>query len=189
MPVIRSNARSANKRRSSFPSPFASRALSLVATRFNRCVWSVIVRPSSFLRDSGLLGLRSDRLYGRILFAQQSGHRLIDQRRPSLQIALDDQLAVGVFAEPPFAVTQEFVDFGVTDVIMLLLVEGGQQHIHVRKCIVNRHPGFECQTKIVALAPLRKRLVEWDRLYIDFVAPRFEKPSQDVCSAARSDDT
>jgi hypothetical protein len=71
---------------------------------------------------------------------------------------------------------------------MLLLVEGGQQHIHVRECIVNRHLGFECQAKIVALAPLRELLVEWDRHDIDFVAQRFEKPSQDVCAIARADD-
>jgi hypothetical protein len=113
----------------------------------------------------------------RVLFVQQASHRLTTFASDS---AGRSSVSFRVLAKPPFAMTQQFVDFGITDVIVFLLVESRQQHVEVRKGIVNRHPGFECQAKIAALAPIRKLLVEWDRRNVDFVAQQFEEPSQDI---------
>src|SRR5579864_2239058 len=67
-----------------------------------------------------------------------------------------------MFAQPAFAMTEQLVDLSVPNVVVLFLVEHGQQHVEVRKGVVNGRVGLNCQPEITALTPLRELLVQRD---------------------------
>jgi hypothetical protein len=64
---------------------------------------------------------------------------LIYKGRPPLEVTVDDQLALWMRSEPAFPVTQELIDLGVADVVVLLVIEHGKQHVQVRQGVVYRH--------------------------------------------------
>ena len=50
-----------------------------------------------------------------------------------LQVAVGDELALGMRGEPALAVPEQLLDLVVADLVVLLVVEHGDQHVEVRE--------------------------------------------------------
>lgn len=50
-----------------------------------------------------------------------------------LQITIGDELPFGVLSQPAFAVPQQFFHFGITDPIVLVVIEHWNQHVEMRQ--------------------------------------------------------
>ena len=95
----------------------------------------LLVQAQRFL-DSLLLGLaRLRRVAVRVgvLVLEQPRERLARQRALVLEVAVDDQLALGMPGEPALAAAQQLLHLVVADPVVLLRVEHRHEHVEVRE--------------------------------------------------------
>ena len=83
--------------------------------------------------DHFFLGvLRLRQLFGIVgVVLLQAGHRLAGQRGVVAQVAIGDQLAIGVGAQPLAATTKQLLHLVVPDPVVLVVVEDGEQDVEV----------------------------------------------------------
>ena len=101
-----------------------------------------------------------------------------------LQVAVGDQVPLGMAAQPPIAEAQQLVYFIVADPVMLVVVQYRQQHIQVGQQVLE--PGFRCEAhaEVWAGAPLRKARIERVSLNLNSVAERLKQALDEVRSVS-----
>jgi hypothetical protein len=125
-------------------------------------------RSHSLIREA-------DRLLNSLLFARtgfghfvgfrrfvsdEAAQSLLGQSLLVFQVAIGDQLALGVLAKPALTMPQEFFHFRITNPIMLIVVEDRDEHIEMRQQITQANGALEPNGVVGTLTPLRKFLVE-----------------------------
>jgi hypothetical protein len=71
-----------------------------------------------------------------------------------LEVAQGDGLALGVVGEPALAEAQQLVDLVVADVVVLAVVEHGDQHVEVREQFASGAVRASVDGVVAAVAPL-----------------------------------
>src|SRR5262249_57185485 len=103
------------------------------------------------------------------------------------EIAPGDQLALRMAREPALAVSQELLDLGVADPVVLLPVEDGDEDVELRQQLGQPARPRERDREVRA-RPEIKHGIEWMRLGDDVVAERSEKaPHHGLAPPARHD--
>src|SRR5207245_11118741 len=100
------------------------------------------------------------------------------------QIAIGNQLALGMLAKPALSMTKQLFDFRVTNPVVLVVVQDWNQDIEMRQQITQSNCCLECDRKVRALSPLWKFLIEWMSNGRDLVTQRLEQATQEIFSAA-----
>src|SRR5206468_2719871 len=77
------------------------------------------------------------------------------------------------------------LDLVVTDPVVLLVVEHGDQHIEMRQQVAQPASAPQSHAEVVALPPTRERLVQRQTRRFDLIAKRSEQPLEQTVTASR----
>ena len=100
------------------------------------------------------------------------------------QIAIGNQLALGMLAKPALSMTQQLFDFRVTNPVVLVVVQDWNQDIEMRQQITQSNCGLECDREVRALSPLWEFLIQGVARSTDFVTQRLEQASEQILTTA-----
>src|SRR5262245_15642754 len=119
----------------------------------------------------------------RIFVLEQLRERIARQGATVLEVAVDDQLAIGMTGEPALAAAEQLLDLVVSDPVVLLGVEHRHEHVQMREEVAKPEHALEVDREVAAVAPLGERLVERVVDSVDVVAEWLEEPPQHTFAA------
>ena len=123
-----------------------------------------------------------------VVILLQAGHRLPGQLGVVAQVAIGDELPVGVRAEPRAAAAEQLVHLVVADPIVLVVVEDGKKDKEVLQQVLDLLAAAQSDREVAAVAPGREFGVQGDGCGLHFIAEWLEEPAQHgLASPARHD--
>ena len=109
-----------------------------------------------------------------VFILEQPRQRFVSQGALVPDIAIDDQLAIGMTGQPSLTAAQQLLDLGLSHPVVLLRVEHRDQHVEVREQILQAHLTVQLDGEVAALAPFRELLVKGMLDRMDPVPERLE---------------
>ena len=110
-----------------------------------------------------------------LVLLQQASQRLPGEVFAMPQVARGDQLFLGVNGKPVAPLGEQLVDLLLTDPVVLVVIQHRQQDVEVGQQILQRHLTADASSDVAAVAPLRERVVERDRVGLHLVAQGLEE--------------
>ena len=104
--------------------------------------------------------LRVSRVAIGVIFIGELGQCGIGEGALMFQIPTGDELALGVAGEPSFPMPEEFGHLVVANPVMLLVVQHGDQHIHMAQQVAQAQSAGQGNREVLAVAPLGNTLVQ-----------------------------
>src|SRR6266545_2719427 len=122
--------------------------------------------------------VQAQRLLDGLLF-HQLRERLARQRALVLEVAVHDQLPIGMASEPALAASEQLRDFVVSNPVVLLGVEHRNKHVQVGEKVLQPKLTLEVDGEVPAVAPLGELLVQRMVYCMDDIPERLEQTPQD----------
>lgn len=160
------------------------------AGRFQRLEYrfqpTLVEANRAFNRRLLFVLLCRDRLFLRLLLGGQSRDRVANEASLTHQVARDDHVSRRMLVQPAFTMTQELLDFVVSNTVVLLVVQYWDQHVQVRQQLAQAARRSQRDSKQPAGPKSGHALVEFVAGRLDVVAERLEERTEkSVAAAAR----